>query len=45
MNFHDEPLMDVEDIKNLNQRMINSNSDIGTLASKITEKISRYKYC
>ena len=24
--------------KNLNQRMINSNSDIGTLASKITEK-------
>ena len=34
----DEPLMDVEDMKNLNQRMINSNSDIGTLASKIREK-------
>ena len=34
----DEPLMDVEDIKNLNQKMMNSLSDIGTLASKITEK-------
>ena len=34
----DEPLMDVVDIKNLNQIMMNSNSDIGTLASKITEK-------
>ena len=34
----DEPLMNVEDIKNLNQQMINSQSDIGTLASKITEK-------
>ena len=41
----DEPLMDVEDIKNLNHRMINSNSDIATLASKITEKKTcRYYY-
>ena len=34
----DEPLIDVDDIRNLNQHMINSNSRIGTLASKIFDK-------
>jgi len=34
----DEPLIDIDDIRNLNQHMINSNSRIGTLASKIFDK-------
>ena len=34
----DEPLMDINDIKNLNQKMIKNNSKIGTLASKILDK-------
>jgi len=34
----DEPLIDVDDIRNLNQLMINTNSKIGTLASKILDK-------
>ena len=34
----DEPLIDVDDIKKLNQLMINTNSKIGTLASKILDK-------
>ena len=34
----DEPLMNVEDIKNLNEYMSKSNSNMGTLACKITEK-------
>ena len=34
----DEPLIDVNDIRNLNQLMINTNSKIGTLASKILDK-------
>ena len=33
----DEPLIDVDDIRNLNQLMINTNSKIGTLASKILD--------
>ena len=33
----DEPLMDVADIKNLNNKMINYQSEIGTLASKISD--------
>jgi 3-deoxy-manno-octulosonate cytidylyltransferase (CMP-KDO synthetase) len=34
----DEPLIDVDDIRNLNQQMINKNSKMGTLASKISDK-------
>ena len=34
----DEPLIDVDDIRKLNQLMINTNSKIGTLASKILDK-------
>ena len=34
----DEPLIDVNDIRNLNQLMINTNSKIGTLASRILDK-------
>ncbi len=34
----DEPLIDVDDIRNLNQFMINTNSKIGTLASEILDK-------
>ncbi len=34
----DEPLMNVEDIKNLNEYMSKSNSDMGTLACKISKK-------
>ena len=34
----DEPLMDIEDIKNLNNQMIKSGGELGTLASKITQK-------
>ena len=34
----DEPLIDIDDIRNLNQLMINTNSKIGTLASKIIDK-------
>ena len=30
----DEPLIDVDDMRNLNQLMMNTNSKIGTLASK-----------
>ena len=33
----DEPLMNVEDIKNLNKKMINFGCNLGTLASKIKE--------
>ena len=34
----DEPLIDVDDIRNLNKFMINTKSKIGTLASKILDK-------
>ena len=34
----DEPLINVDDIRNLNQLMMNTNSKIGTLASKILDK-------
>ena len=34
----DEPLMNIEDIRILNDRMINNQSQLGTLASKIKDK-------
>ena len=34
----DEPLMNVEDIKNLNNQMIKNNHQLGTLASRISNK-------
>ena len=34
----DEPLIDIEDIKNLNNQMIRSGYELGTLASKISKK-------
>tara|TARA_B100001142_G_scaffold307796_2_gene338754 strand:+ start:911 stop:1645 length:735 start_codon:yes stop_codon:yes gene_type:complete len=34
----DEPLMDVDDIKNLHRQMIKTNSKLGTLASTITDQ-------
>ena len=34
----DEPLINVNDIKNLNELMIKNNSQMGTLGSKITER-------
>ncbi len=34
----DEPLMKIEDIKNLNDQMKDNNSQMGTLASKITDQ-------
>ena len=34
----DEPLMNIEDIKNLNDQMIKNKSQLGTLASKIKDK-------
>ena len=34
----DEPLMNIEDIKNLNDQMKDNNSQMGTLASKITDQ-------
>ena len=34
----DEPLMNIEDIRNLNNQMIKNKSQLGTLASKITDK-------
>ena len=34
----DEPLMNLQDIRNLHNKMINTNSMIGTLASKISDK-------
>ncbi len=34
----DEPLMDVDDIKYLNKKMINNNAEFGTLGSKILKK-------
>ena len=34
----DEPLMNIEDIKNLNDQMIKNQSKLGTLASKIKDK-------
>ena len=34
----DEPLLNIEDIQNLNKQMINSGYDLGTLASKIDQK-------
>ena len=34
----DEPLMNIEDIRNLNYQMIKNKSKIGTLASKITDQ-------
>ena len=34
----DEPLMNIDDIRNLNKRMIESSSNLGTLASKIQDK-------
>lgn len=34
----DEPMMSVDDIKNLHNKMVNSNSNLGTLASNIKNK-------
>ena len=34
----DEPLMNIDDIKNLNNQMIKNNAQLGTLASNISEK-------
>ena len=34
----DEPLMNIEDIQNLNRQMIKSKYDLGTLAAKINDK-------
>jgi len=34
----DEPLIDIDDIRNLNNQMIKNNSQLGTLASKISDK-------
>ena len=34
----DEPLMEVDDIRHLNNQMIKNNSELGTLASKISDK-------
>ncbi len=34
----DEPLMNIDDIRNLNKKMIESSSKLGTLASKIQDK-------
>tara|TARA_B100002051_G_scaffold64611_1_gene61350 strand:+ start:186 stop:920 length:735 start_codon:yes stop_codon:yes gene_type:complete len=34
----DEPLMNIDDIRNLNNQMIKNQSQLGTLASKITDK-------
>ena len=34
----DEPLMNIDDIRNLNKKMIESSSNLGTLASKIYDK-------
>ncbi len=34
----DEPLMNIEDIQNLNKHMIRTKSDLGTLAAKISNK-------
>ena len=34
----DEPLMNIEDIKNLNNKMIQTKSQLGTLASKVSDK-------
>ena len=34
----DEPLMDIDDIRNLNNKMIKHNSGLGTLASTISDK-------
>ena len=35
----DEPLMNIEDIRNLNDQMIKNQSQLGTLASKINDKV------
>ena len=35
----DEPLMNIDDIRNLNKKMIESSSNLGTLASKIQDKV------
>ena len=35
----DEPLMNVDDIRNLNNQMIKNQSQLGTLASKIKDKV------
>ena len=34
----DEPLINIDDIRNLNKKMIESSSNLGTLASKIYDK-------
>ena len=34
----DEPLMNIEDIQNLNSQMIENKSDLGTLAAKVNDK-------
>ena len=34
----DEPLINIDDIRNLNKKMIESSSKLGTLASKIHDK-------
>ena len=35
----DEPLMNIDDIKNLNDQMIKNQSQLGTLASEIKDKV------
>ena len=35
----DEPLMNIEDIKNLNNQMIKNKSQLGTLASEIKDEV------
>ena len=39
----DEPLMNIDDIKNLNNHMVKSQSELGTLASIIKEKETFYQ--
>ena len=39
----DEPLMNIDDIRNLNSQMIKNNSQLGTLASKISNEEIFYK--
>ena len=43
----DEPLMNIDDIRNLNNQMIKNKSQLGTLASKIKDEnlYENQKYC
>ena len=41
----DEPLMNIEDIQNLNNNMINTKRDLGTLAAKINDKKVKLYNC